>query len=80
MRTVLLEQVIATIRPGHTVGDKVLVTVQWPERTETNGSTVSEAIHGGEIMVERVRNITPEIARHNPIGAFVSDFVFDTTD
>jgi type IV secretory pathway TrbF-like protein len=79
-RVVLLEQVIATIRPGRGKGgDQVLVAVQWPERVESPGSTPVTEIHGGEVIVERVRNVSPDIALHNPIGMFVSDFSFDTT-
>jgi hypothetical protein len=26
-----------------------------------------------------VRNLSPEISMHNPLGIFVSDFSFDTT-
>jgi hypothetical protein len=80
-RVVLLEQVIATVRPGRGKGsDQVLVAVQWPELVEAAGSTPTTATHGGEILVERVRNVSPEIAMHNPIGMFVSDFSFDATD
>lgn len=79
-RVVLLEQVIATIRPGRGKGgDQVLVAVQWPERIEAAGSTPITEIHGGEVLVDRVRNVSPDIALHNPIGMFVSDFNFDTT-
>ncbi|MGF7213209.1 hypothetical protein GGE65_007845 [Skermanella aerolata] len=80
-RVVLLEQVIATVRPGRGKGgDQVLVAVQWPETVEAPGSTPTSTIHGGEVLVERVRNVSPDIAMHNPIGMFTADFSFDTTD
>ena len=79
-RVVLLSQVIPTVRPGSAKGgDQLLIAVQWPERIESAGSTPKTEIHGGEVMIERVRNLSPEIAMHNPLGLFVSDFSFDTT-
>lgn len=79
-RVVLIEQIIASIRPGRGKGgDQVLVAVQWTEKIEAPGSTPAVEMHGGEIMVERVRNVSEEIAMHNPIGMFVSDFSFDVT-
>jgi type IV secretory pathway TrbF-like protein len=80
-RVVLLEQVIVNAKPGRGKGgDQILVTVQWPETIEANGSVVSSAMRGGEIMVERVRNVSPDIAKHNPIGMFVADYALDVTD
>jgi type IV secretory pathway TrbF-like protein len=80
-RVVLLSQVIATIRPGIAKGgDAILVAVQWPERIEGAGSTPVVMSRGGEVMVERVRNVSADIAMHNPIGMFVSDFNFDAND
>lgn len=80
-RIVLLSQVITTVRPGSVKsGDQLLISVQWPERIESAGSTPKTEIHGGEVMIDRVRNLSPEIAMHNPLGLFVSDFSFDTTD
>jgi type IV secretory pathway TrbF-like protein len=77
-RVVLLEQVIATVRPGRgKEGDQVLVAVQWPEKIEAVGSSPTTEIHGGEVLVERVRNVSPDIALHNPIGMFVSNYSFD---
>jgi type IV secretory pathway TrbF-like protein len=79
-RVVLLSQVIPTLRPGQAMnGDKLLVAVTWPERIEGAGSTPKIEQHGGEVMIERVRNLSPEIAMHNPLGMFVSDFSFDTS-
>lgn len=80
-RVVLLEQVIATVRPGRGKdGNQLLVAVQWPETTESAGSLPKTESYGGEILVERVANVSPDIAMHNPIGLFVSDFNFNTTD
>lgn len=80
-RVVLLDQVIATVRPGRGKGgDQVLVAVQWPETLETPGAVPLTVTRGGEILVERVRNVTTDIALRNPLGLFVSDFNFDTTD
>jgi type IV secretory pathway TrbF-like protein len=79
-RVVLLSQIIPTLRPGRAMGgDQVLVAVTWPERIEAAGSAPKVQQHGGEVMVERVRNLSPEIAMHNPLGLFVSDFSLDTT-
>lgn len=78
-RIVHLSQIIPTVRPGQAMdGDKLLVGVTWPERVEGAGSTPRTEPHGGEIMIERVRNLSPEIAMHNPLGLFISDFSFDT--
>lgn len=80
-RVVHLEQIIATIQPGRGKGgDQVRVTVQWPETVESAGSTPVTVSHGGEVLVERVRNVSPKIVRHNPIGLFITDFSFSTTD
>ncbi len=80
-RVVHLEQVIATVQPGRGKGgDQVRITVQWPETVEGIGSTPVTVSHGGEVLVERVRNVSPNIARHNPIGLFVVDFSFSATD
>jgi hypothetical protein len=80
-RVVLLEQVITNVQPGRgKAGDQVRITALWPERMESPGSIPTVTNHGGEIIVERVRNISPEIAMHNPIGMFVADYSFDTTD
>ena len=79
-RVVLLSQIIPTVRPGSAKGgDQLLIAVTWPERIEQPGSAPKVEQRGGEVMVERVRNLSPEIAMHNPLGLFVSDYSFDTT-
>jgi type IV secretory pathway TrbF-like protein len=79
-RIVLLSQIIPTLRPGQAMnGDKLLIAVTWSERIDAPGSSSRTEAHGGEVMTERVRNLSPEISMHNPLGIFVSDFSFDTT-
>ncbi len=79
-RVVLLQNVITNVQPGRGLGgDQVRITALWPERLEAAGSQPVIENHGGEIIVERVRNLSPDIAMHNPLGMFVSDFSFDTT-
>lgn len=80
-RVVLLEEITVTIRPGAKAGgDKFIVSVQWPETVESAGAESKVETHGGEVLVERVHNVSAAIALHNPIGMFVSDFNFDTID
>jgi type IV secretory pathway TrbF-like protein len=80
-RVVLLEQVISNAKPGRGKGgDQILISVQWPETIEANGSVISSTMRGGEVLVERVRNVSPQIAKHNPIGMFVADYNLDTAD
>lgn len=79
-RVVLMSQIIPTLRPGRAKdGDQMLVAVTWTERIESAGSATKVEPHGGEILVERVRNVSTEIAMHNPLGMFVSDYSFDVT-
>jgi type IV secretory pathway TrbF-like protein len=79
-RVVHLSQVIATVRPGSAMnGDKLLIAVTWPETVEGAGSSPKTEAHGGEVMIERIRNLSPDLAMHNPLGLFVTDFSFDTT-